>query len=218
MNNDSNRGLWIGIVIVIVLVALGLWWYSSSMTDNSMTTDTTATTTVTTGTGAGTTGTTGTTGSGAGTSGSAAVIPVTKSSNDVVSIVSGLSGVSQFNALFHSTGVAATIVPQAGGKYTIFVPTNGAISQLPAGTISNMTAAEKKRLIQYHVVSGRAIDTTSQTAGQIQALSGDALNFNYGTNKIPMVNSSIIIAQYNGSNGTVYLVDNVLLPPKKSNI
>lgn len=215
MNNDSNRGLWIGIVVVVVLVALGLWWYSSSISDNTMTTDTTATTTTatttTTNTGTGTTGSTG-------TSGSAAVIPVTQSANDVVSIVNGLSGVSQFNSLFHSTGIAATINPKSTTKYTIFVPTNGAISQLPAGTISKLSATELKRLVQYHVISGRAIDTTSQTAGQIQALSGDALNFNYGTNKIPMVNSSIIIAQYNGSNGTVYLVDNVLLPPTKSNI
>jgi transforming growth factor-beta-induced protein len=205
MNNDSNRGVWIGVVVVVVVLALGLWWYSSRSIDTSMTTDTTATTTVATTTGSTSTGT-------------AALIPVTKSSNDVVSIVAGLSGVSQFNSLFHSTGVAATITPQAGGKYTIFVPTNGAISQLPAGTISKMTATELKRLIQYHVISGRAIDTTAQTAGQIQALSGDALNFNYGTNKIPMVNSAIIIAQYNGSNGTVYLIDNVLLPPTKSNI
>lgn len=212
MNNDSNRGVWIGIVVVVLLVAFGLWWYSSTMTDNSMTTDAMATTTVTT-----TTSGTGT-GTGTGTSGGSAVIPVTQSKTDVVSIVNGLSGVSQFNALFKSTGVAATVVPQAGGKYTIFVPTNGAVSQLPAGTIANMSAAEQKRLIQYHVVSGRAIDIDAQVAGQIQALSGDALNFSYGTNKIPMVNSSIIIAQYNGSNGTVYLVDSVLLPPTKSNI
>ncbi len=208
MNNDSSRGIWVGVVVVVLIAALGLWWYSSRLVDTSMTTDTTATTTVATTTGSTSTGTTGT----------AAIIPVTKSANDVVSIVAGLSGVSQFNSIFHSTGIAATITPQTGGKYTIFVPTNGAISQLPAGTISKLTAAELKRLVQYHVISGRAIDTTAQVAGQIQALSGDALNFNYGTNKIPMVNSAIIIAQYNGSNGTVYLIDNVLLPPTKSNI
>lgn len=212
MNSDSNGNIWIGIVVVVVVVALGLWWYSSQVTDNSMTTDTMATTTAN-----GTTGTGAQTGS-TSTGGSGAVVPVTTSKTDVVSIVAGLSGVSQFNALFHSTGVAATITPQTGGKYTIFVPTNGAISQLPAGTISKMTAAQQKRLIQYHVISGRAVDTTSQIAGQIQALSGDALNFSYGTNKIPMVNSAIIVAQYNGSNGTVYLIDNVLLPPTKSNI
>ena len=208
MNNDSSRGIWVGVVVVVLIAALGLWWYSSRLVDTSMTTDTAATTTVATTTGSTSTGTTGT----------AAIIPVTKSANDVVSIVAGLSGVSQFNSIFHSTGIAATITPQTGGKYTSFVPTNGAISQLPAGTISKLTAAELKRLVQYHVISGRAIDTTAQVAGQIQALSGDALNFNYGTNKIPMVNSAIIIAQYNGSNGTVYLIDNVLLPPTKSNI
>jgi|GEM_PF-748863 len=216
---NENKGIWIGAVVIVVLGALGLWWVSSGLPMNTSTgTDnsgaqvaTTSNNGSNTGSNSGSTGGTGTTG---GTTGR----PVTASNSDVASIVASLSGFTQFKSLFASTGIGATITPQAGGKYTIFVPTDGAVSQLPAGTIANMTAAEKKRLIQYHVVSGRAIDADAQVAGQIQALSGDALNFNYGTNKIPMVNSAIIVAQYNGTNGTVYVIDNVLLPPKKSTI
>ncbi|MFA7309665.1 MAG: fasciclin domain-containing protein [Candidatus Paceibacterota bacterium] len=208
---DTNKGVWTGLIVIVVIAALGLWWLSSRQPVDTSTDISTSTATGANGAAGGT----GATGAGTGnTTGR----PVTNSNSDVASIVAGLSGTSEFSALFKSTGVAATIVPQAGGKYTIFVPTNGAFSQLPAGTISKMTSAEKKRLVQYHVVSGRAIDTNAQVAGQIQALSGDALNFSYGANRIPMVNSSIVIAQYNGSNGTVYLIDNVLLPPAKSTI
>lgn len=78
-----------------------------------------------------------------------------------------------------------------------------------------MTAADKQRLIRYHVVSGRAIDVDAMSSGQIQALSGDTLNFNYGANKLPMVNSAIVVAQYQAKNGIVIVIDNVLLPPKK---
>jgi uncharacterized surface protein with fasciclin (FAS1) repeats len=80
-----------------------------------------------------------------------------------------------------------------------------------------MSAAEKKRLIQYHVVSGRAVDPDQMTAGSIEALSRDVLNFSYGPTKIPMVNSAIVVTQYEGTNGVVIVIDNVLLPPKKSN-
>ncbi len=31
-----------------------------------------------------------------------------------------------------------------------------------------------------------------------------------------MVNSAIVITEYMGKNGIVYLIDNVLLPPKKA--
>ena len=94
---------------------------------------------------------------------------------------------------------------------------NGAFAQLPGGTVANMTAEEKKRLIQYHIVSGRAVEMGEQVAGSIEALSKDVLNFSFGKDKIPMVNSAIVITQYNGKNGVVYVIDNVLLPPKKTN-
>ncbi len=202
--------MWIGFIAIVVVAALGLWWVSSRQPIDTST-DTGNGATATTTASGGTTGATGT-----GTTGTGRA--VTTSNKDVASIVAGLSGASQFQSLFASTGVGATINPKSTSKYTIFVPTDGSVSQLPAGTISGLSAAEKKRLVQYHVVSGRAIDADAQVAGQIQALSGDALNFQYGTNKIPMVNSAIVIAQYNGTNGTVYVIDNVLLPPKKSTI
>lgn len=198
-----------GSVVVLILVALGLWWVASNRPLDTSTVgfwnrnsveETTDDEVVDT------------------TKAPVVVNAVDRSSMDVASIVAGLSGTSQFNALFSSTGVKATINPKSESKYTIFVPTNGAFAQLEAGTISNMTAAEKKRLVQYHVISGQAIEIDSTIAGERQALSGDALNFSYGANKIPMVNSAIVVTAYTGKNGTVYLIDNVLLPPVKQTI
>lgn len=202
---NKSKQTWIWVVGIIVVAALGLWWFASDMpldTWTPFTNKPVATTTEQV----------------AETPSKPTVNRVSRSNSDVVSIAKSLSGTSQFNALFTSTGVAATIGASSDSKYTIFVPTNGAFAQLAGGTIANMTAAEKLRLVQYHVVSGRAVEIDATIAGSIQALSGDALNFNYGTDKIPMVNSAIIVAEYTGKNGTVYLIDNVLLPPKKQNI
>lgn len=196
--------MWVSAVVVLVLAALVIWWIvdrrplSSSTETGSVATSTEETTTAVRHSQGGTTG----------------ISKVQRANQTVNTIVSGLTGTSQFNSLFNSTGVAASL--SASGKYTVFVPTNGAFSQLPGGTISNMTAAEKKRLVQYHVVSGRAIDVDAEISGVIEALSGDTLNFNYGPDKIPLVNSAIVITEYVGKNGIVYLVDNVLLPPKKA--
>ena len=199
---EQNRGVWTGVVIIVVFAALLVWWVAarrplSSSTDvGQSAAQEPAATAPATGVVAGN------------------ITKVSRSTQNVATIVRGLPGSSSFNALFTSTGVSASIT--SGGKYTIFVPTNGAFAQLAGGTIANMTAAEKKRLVQYHVVSGRAIDVSAELAGTIQAVSGDYLNFSYGPEKIPMVNSAITITEYTGRNGIVYLIDNVLLPPKKA--
>jgi uncharacterized surface protein with fasciclin (FAS1) repeats len=198
---NENKGMWIWIVGIIVVVALGIWWLAASQNvdisggffsqflGSSAPSSTTNQTTTTSG-------------------------QQQQVSGDVVAVAEHLSGASTFATWLSSTGVGAQVTGK--GPYTIFVPTDGAISQLPAGTFSNLSAAQKKRFVQYHVVVGREIDASAQTAGTIQALSGDALNFSYGTNKIPMVDNAIIITQYKASNGVVYLVDNVLIPPKKA--
>ena len=205
---NQNKGVWIGVVAIVVLAALGLWWIMagqplSTSTDVDGTNNEQATTT------------TGTNTTGGATDSSSGITRVNRSSTDIVSIINGLEGSSSFNSYFKSTGVAASI--SATGNYTIFVPTNGAFGQLPAGTVSNLSTAEKKRLVQYHIVSGRSIDVDAMVAGNLQALSGDTLNFSFGPNKIPMVNSAITITEYKGKNGVVFVIDNVLLPPKKTN-
>lgn len=187
-------------VALIVLAALGLWWISASQPLDSSTggNQANATSTATT--------------TNSGSNGASSSVTRNRSSSDIVSIIKGIPSASQFYAQMRTTGVTSQI--SANGKYTIFVPTNGAIGQLPPGTIANMTAAEKKRMVQYHVIVGKSIDVDTFVAGMNEALSKDMLNFSFGAQKIPMVNSAIVIAEYTGKNGTVYLIDNVLLPPK----
>lgn len=206
---NQNKGIWVGVVSLIVIAALGLWWLAANRPLGMFALF-----------GSATSGTeqASSTNAAPTKNGAAPVKRETSRKNqDVATIVRGLATGSTFNAYFRSTGVAATINPKSTTKYTIFVPTNGAFAQLPPGTVSSMSAAEKKRLIQYHVVSGRAIDPDQMTAGQIEALSRDVLNFSYGIDKIPMVNSAIVVTQYEGTNGVVIVIDNVLLPPKKNN-
>ena len=198
--------LWIGGVAIVVVIALGLWWISSNQSVNSdMGTQATSTAATSTGSNGGST----TSGGDSGPS------ITTRSGQTVKAIVASLSDASDFQSYFASTGVSAMV--GSASQYTIFVPTNGAFNDLPAGTISKMTAAQLKRLVEYHVVSGKSIQANEEKAGAIQALSGDPLNFS-NSNNIPMVNSSLLVAEYKGSNGVVYLINSVLLPPQKSTI
>lgn len=204
----NKNGMWIAIAVV-VLVILGLWWWSASQGPVDTTINGQATTSAEGGEGA-----MAGDDSNAGPTGGSSPIPSYSGSGSVAAVVASIGGSSTFASWLSSTGVAAELT--GAGPYTVFVPTDGAVSQLPSGTYSGLSAAEKKRFISYHVVEGRAIDADAQTAGAIQALSGDALNFSYGQNKIPMVNSAIVVASYSASNGIVYVIDNVLIPPQKT--
>ncbi len=139
------------------------------------------------------------------------ITSVHHSSSSVLTVVRQISGASRFAGLLNATGVASAI--SGKGPYTIFVPTNNAFGQLPSGTISSLSSSELKRLVEYHIVNGRSIDVSLERSGTIQALSRDMLNFSYGSDKVPMVNSAVVVSEYQTRNGIVYVVDTVLIPP-----
>ncbi len=206
MDSTNNTFSWVAGVIIIILIILGVWWFmqsSATTTDNSNATTTPQVATSTSG----------------GTSTTGNATPVTsevRSSATVNGVISSLSGVSTFASLYTSTGVSASVTGK--GPYTVFVASDAAIAALPAGTIANMTAAQKKRLIQNHVVSGKMLDLDAVSSGNHVSLSKDTLNFTVQPQtKIAYVGSGYAIKQYKASNGMVYVITAVLTPPQTPN-
>ena len=85
---------------------------------------------------------------------------------------------------------------------------------LPTGTINDLDGAQLKRLVEYHIISGKEIDVNAETAGTVMALSKDLLNFSKNPGDVSArVNSSVVLHAYKTSNGVVYIIGTVLLPP-----
>lgn len=198
MNN--NMWGWVTGIGVIVLIILGIWWYAGSAPGGPGGVATT------TPEAANTNGTTN-------TAGGTPVSSESRSSSSVAAVVASLATGNTFDSYFISTGVASSLTGK--GPYTVFVPTNEAFARLSAGTISTLAAAQKKRLVQYHVVSGKALDIDAVSSGTYTALSKDALNFRVDpVYKQAFVNSGYAITQYRASNGIVYVISEVLIPPQ----
>lgn len=116
--------------------------------------------------------------------------------------------------------VAAGLVGTLNGKgpFTVFAPTNAAFGKIPpavlasiVGDVSLLTA-----VLTYHVVpgNGHLFDVRQVLAGprELATVQGQTvfLNRNKST---PQVNQSNVSCQpVKTSNGTVYVVDSVLLP------
>ncbi len=141
-----------------------------------------------------------------------AIVSENRSSETVFTLAENLSGSSQFASLLLNTGVGTSV---GTTTYTVFVPNDAAFAKLGSGYVSNLSSADKKRLAQYHVVSGRALDLDAIKFGTIDAASKDPLNFSVNASGVPQVNNSRIIIQYKAKNGIVYVVDTVMLPPEK---
>lgn len=195
---ENNKNVWIGAVALLIVISLGLWWITASnpvdTSSISMATTTDATTSVP---------------APSKTVPSAKAKVVDTSVNGVVqSLVDG----SRFAALYNATGVASAV--SGKGPYTVFVPTNGAVGAA-AGLLSNMSATQKKQLIEYHIVTDRAMDPSAMLSGSVQALSRDYINFSIDPKGVGRIDNAYVVNSYKATNGIVYLISAVLLPPKQ---
>ena len=144
-------------------------------------------------------------------SGSAVQTAAPARATDVAAIAASISNASEFTSLLMSTGVGKSIT--SGGPYTLFVLTDTA---LHGAGVGSMTAMQKKRFVQYHIIVGRAVDTDAMRAGSVAALSGDLLNFTVASGSEVRVNSSAITKTVSASNGVVYVINAPLFPPNKA--
>lgn len=193
IHKDKNAVIGLGALVVIIILVL--WWMSSglpSATSTDMSTSTSPTTTPVVKT----------------------VQPSTKPKvvdSTVNGVIANLANASRFAALYTSTGVSAQV--KGAGPYTVFVPTNEAYGAV-GGAISAMSAAQKTRLVRYHVIMDRAMDPAALVSGNVQTLSRDYLNFSISSAGNALINSSTVVSSYKATNGIVYVISAVLLPPK----
>lgn len=103
------------------------------------------------------------------------------------------------------------------GPFTVFAPTNAAFDKLPKGTVDDLMKPENKDklrdILEYHVaVGGYKQDylTDGQTINQAN-LKNITINIKDG--KMMVNNSANVVATIPASNGIVYVIDAVLLPP-----
>lgn len=103
------------------------------------------------------------------------------------------------------------------GPFTVFAPTNAAFDKLPAGTVDGLMKDDKKEdlqnILQYHVALGGLKEDSFKDGQILGMVNGDNVTLNVQDGKITLNNSAHIIATVQASNGIIYLIDGVLLPP-----
>ncbi|MBP6024890.1 fasciclin domain-containing protein [Ferruginibacter sp.] len=125
----------------------------------------------------------------------------------------------------HTTLVAAVKAAELvdalsnAGPFTVFAPTNAAFEKLPAGTVDGLLKPEKKddliNILQYHVSVGVFKEDMLQDGQSIGQVNGDNITISKKDGKLIVNGTANVIAAVPASNGIVYVIDAVLLPPAK---
>lgn len=113
---------------------------------------------------------------------------------------------------------AAGLVPALTGKgpLTVFAPTDAAFAKLPEGTVASLLKPENKAklkaILLYHVVSGNVDARSAVIAGTAETLQGSSIEFGIDNGRLTVDGANIIGTDLKASNGTVHIIDSVILP------
>ena len=103
------------------------------------------------------------------------------------------------------------------GPFTVFAPTDDAFGKLPEGTVASLleTIPALKNILLYHVVSGNVLAADVVTLESATTLQGQTVSISVMGDVVKINDSQVIITDIQGSNGTIHVIDTVLLPTEE---
>lgn len=112
--------------------------------------------------------------------------------------------------LLDTAGLTATL--QGDGPFTLIAPSDAAFAKMNPDTLDRISKAPEvlKQILQYHVVPER-ITTTDVKNGAVTTLEGSTLALAEGS-RLPTVNGLTVTRGARATNGTILVIESVLLP------
>ncbi|MBD0261752.1 MAG: S-layer homology domain-containing protein [Tolypothrix sp. Co-bin9] len=145
-----------------------------------------------------------------GTTGNTTTTATTTSSN-IVAFAGSNTSFSTLTTALKAAGLTETL--QGAGPYTVFAPTDEAFAALPQETLQRLLEPRNRetlrRILTYHVVNGQVT-----TAGEATTLANKPVNVQLdSTSNQITVNNARVIQPVQTSNGVIYAINEVLIPP-----
>ncbi|HKX82754.1 MAG TPA: fasciclin domain-containing protein [Pyrinomonadaceae bacterium] len=147
------------------------------------------------------------------------LVPVMASAQTMMKkdIVDTAASTGMFNTLVAALKAAGWDDELKGeGPFTVFAPTDEAFAKLPAGTVEKLLMPENKemlaRILQYHVVSGNAKASDVVKMKAWKTIEGQDIWVKSKDGKVWINNASVVKADVGAANGTIHVIDTVLMP------
>ena len=126
-----------------------------------------------------------------------------------------------FKTLLAAARTAKLAVALSGDKpLTVLAPTDDAFARLPIGTVESLLKPENrdqlKQILLYHVVEGRVYSDQALKLDEAKTLSGDTIRVSARKGGAFINDSKLTALDIEASNGVIHVIDQVLMPPKKT--
>ncbi len=106
-------------------------------------------------------------------------------------------------------------VLKSAGPFTVFAPSEEAWKTLPAGLLETLLLPENEALLadilQYHVISGVAVDAASVTSGDVQMVNGDSVTLAVTGTGVTVNDATVVAADIRATNGIIHVIDSKYL-------
>lgn len=137
------------------------------------------------------------------------------SQKDVVKIAVGSPDHTTLVAALKQAGLVTSL--SNAGPFTVFAPTNAAFNKLPAGTVEGLMKDDKKEdlqnVLQYHVFMSALTPESFKDGQTLGMVNGNNVTVSVKDGVVKLNNSATIVSSIPASNGVIYVIDGVLLPP-----
>ncbi len=136
---------------------------------------------------------------------------------NIIQTASAAKNLTTFVKAVQIAGLTETL--QGAGPFTVFAPSDKAFAKLPAGALDALEAdpAKLKAVLTYHVIPANimaadAMAMTSPTSPP--TVEGATLQVTKGKKgKLKVNDATVTKADIKASNGTIHIIDTVLMPP-----
>lgn len=132
------------------------------------------------------------------------VVQVAVASPDHKTLVAALKAADYVDALSNA------------GPFTVFAPTDAAFAKLPAGTVEDLVKPENKEklreILEYHVYVGVIRENMLKNGMSLNQVNGKNVTLTKDGDKT-QVNGAAVLGAVQTTNGIIYVIDQVLLPP-----
>ncbi len=132
------------------------------------------------------------------------------------SMFQNLARIGDFSTLTNEVRAAGLDGTLSGpGQYTMFAPNNAAFNKIPANSLGALSNDKAKlgSLLKYHVVPGKLTYSDLSKMTSIKTVSGATLPIGFNNGALTVGGSRVLNQGIDSSNGIIYPVDSVLMPP-----
>ena len=129
------------------------------------------------------------------------------------SILELAQGTPTLTTVLHLLDVAGmTTLLQGDGPFTLIAPSNDAFAKMDPDTLDRITKSPEAltALLNYHLINAR-VTTQDVTAGFVTSVEGSTIALQ-ATTKLPTINGLSVTKAGRATNGTILVIESVLIP------